>query len=102
MFFSSSLWPGRIDDDELAVRRLEPHAGRIQRDRLVALGLKAVEHKRPFERNAAPGRHRRELLGLAGGQQIELVQQPAQQRRLAVIDMAGKDEHQRSRALHHM
>jgi len=71
-------------------------------NRLVALSLKAIEHKRPFERDAAPGRHRCELLGLARGQQIEFVQQTAQQGRLAVIDVAGKDERQRSRALHHM
>jgi len=81
--------PGRIDDQELAARRAHAHARGVERDRLVALELECVEHERPLERHTALLGGGLQRLDLAVGQEVELVQQPSEQRRLAVVDVAG-------------
>ena len=91
---------GRVDQHEVARRRAEADLAGVDGDALVALGLQRVEQERPLERHAAPRADGLELLELAVGQAAGLVQQPADQGRLAVIDMADDDDaHQRARGL---
>src|SRR6266498_1479718 len=77
----------RVDDDELTRRKRDAYARRIERDRLVALELQCIEHERPFDRDAARSARFLERGDLAVGQQVELVQQATEQRRLAVVDV---------------
>ena len=91
------LVPGRVGDDELALRRREEAIGDVDGDALLALGGEAVDQQREIDVAAlrpdllAVGLERRHLV-------VEnlprLVQQPADQRRLAVIDAAAGDEAQ--------
>ena len=91
---------GRVDQHEIARGRAEADLAGVDGDALVALGLQRVEQERPFERHAAPRADRLELLELAVGQAAGLGQQPADQRRLAVVDMADDDDaHQRTRGM---
>ena len=55
---------------------------------------KRVHQEGPFERHAAPLAHRLDGLELAVGQRAGVVDQPADQRRLAVVDMADDDDAQ--------
>ena len=84
-----------VDDDVVAPRRAEPDLGRVDGDRLVALGLEGVEHEGPFDRHAAARRDRLELLELARRQRAGVVQQAADERRLAVVDVADDDDFER-------
>ena len=59
---------------------------------LVALGLQRVEHEGPLHRHAAAFRHCPDRFHLALGQGAGVVQQAADQGRLAVVDMADDDE----------
>src|SRR5262249_35055112 len=66
------------------------------RDALIALGLQRIEQERPLERHPAPGAHGFQTLELAVGQTTGFVQQAADERRLAVVDMAhDHDAHER-------
>ncbi len=78
----------RIDDDVVAGLGLELDLGGVDRHPLVALGLQRVHQEGPFERHAAPLADRLDRLELALGQGPRVVEQPADQRRLAVIDVA--------------
>ena len=82
----------RIDDDVRALLGLEADLGRVDRDPLVALGLDRVHEEGPLERHAAPLGHGLDRLELALGQGAALVDQPADEGRLAVIDMADDDD----------
>ena len=82
----------RIDQQHVAVRRVEPDLAGVDGDALVALGLQRIEQERPFERHAAPLAHALDGLELAVGQRARVVHQPADQGRLAVIDMADDDD----------
>jgi hypothetical protein len=85
----------RVGDDELAPLSGEEAVGDVDGDLLLALGRKPVEQQRkveiPAERAVFAGfiRERAELIV---EQQFCLVQQPADQGGLAVVDRAAGDE----------
>ena len=81
----------RVDQDDVARRGAEADLAGVERDALVALGLQRVEQERPFERHAAPLADRLQRIDLAVRQAAGLVQQPSDQRRLAMIDVT--DDH---------
>ena len=83
---------GRIDQHDVARRGAEMDLAGVDGDALIALGLQRIEQERPFERHAAPRADRLQLFELAVRQAAGFVQQPADQRRLAVIDMADDDD----------
>ena len=82
----------RIDDDVVALGGAEPDLRGVDGDALIALGLQRVHQEGPFERHAAPLGHRLDRLELAFGQRARVVEQPADQGRLAVIDVADDDD----------
>ena len=82
----------RVDDGVVALRRLEPDLRGVDGDALVALRLERVHQEGPFERHAAPLAHRLDLLQLAVGQRAGVVEQAADQGRLAMVDMADDDD----------
>ena len=71
---------------------MEPDLRGVDGDALVALGLERVHQERPFERHAALLAHGLDRLELAVGQRAGVVEQAADQRRLAVVDMADDDD----------
>jgi hypothetical protein len=80
---------GGVDEDDSAFVMVQPHARRLDRDRLVALFLCGVDRERPLDRVEVPplaGSH--DLLGLPVGEAPGIVEQPADERRLPVIDVA--------------
>ena len=82
----------RIDQHDFARVGAEADLRGVDRDALVALGLQRVEQERPLERHAAPRADRLQHLELAVRQAAGLMQEPSDQRRLAVIDMADDDD----------
>src|SRR5882672_3672404 len=90
------LVPRGIGDDELAPRRREVAVRHVDGDALLALGLQAVGEERQVElRRAASQRrplHGRELVLL---DRARVVQQPPDERALAVVDAAGGGESKR-------
>ena len=88
-----------VDQQVVARRGLEADLRGVDGDALVALGLHGVDHERPLERHAALLRHRLYRLHFSVGQRAGLVQQAADQRRLAVVHVT--DDHQ-LQLIHHM
>ena len=91
------LVAGRVGDDELALVGREEAVGDINGDALLALGLQPVHEKREIQRLAIGAM----LAAVAGerGQlvfedQLRVVEQPADQGRLAVIDRAAGEKAQ--------
>ena len=82
----------RVDQHDVARPRAEADLRGVDGDALIALGLQRVQQERPFERHAAPGADRFQHFKFAVGQAAGLVQQPPDQRRLAVIDVADDDD----------
>ncbi len=82
----------RVDQRIMALVGREPDMAHVDGDALVALGLEGVGDERPFERHAALAAGFLQRLDLALGQGVGLVQQPADQGRLAVVDMADDDD----------
>ena len=83
------LVPGAVGEDEAAPRREERAVGDVDRDALLALGAQAVREQREVERAAAAaGGHVADVLELVVGDLARVVQQAADQRRLAVVDGA--------------
>jgi hypothetical protein len=84
---------GGVRDDELAPWRGEVPVGDVDRDALLALGAQAVGQQREVRvvvaTVAADLLDRRQLVR---EQRLGVVQQPADQRALAVIDGAGGGE----------
>ena len=96
------LVAGRVGDDELALRRREEAIGHVDGDALLALGLQPVDQQREIDVLAG----RAVLLRIAlQGRQLVLEdllgvgKQPADQRRLAVVDRAAGEEAQERLAL---
>ena len=92
----------RVGDDELARLGGEEAISDVDRDALLTLGREPVDEEREVERFAL----RALLLAVAGEcrnliveQQLRIVEQPSDQRRLAVIDAAAGDEAQQRLAL---
>ena len=82
----------RIDQDDVARWGAQADLAGIDGDALITLGLQRVEQERPFERHAAARAHRLERVELAVGQAAGLMQQAADQGRLAVVDVADDDD----------
>ncbi len=83
---------GRVDQHDVARAGAEADLRGVDGDALVALGLQRIEQERPFERHAAPRADGLQHLQLAVGQAAGFVQQAADQRGLAVVDMADDDD----------
>src|SRR5262249_21694290 len=81
-----------VDDDVVAPLGPEPDLGGVDGDALVALRLERIHEEGPLERHPAPRAHRLDGLELAFGQRAGLVEQPADQRRLSMVDMPGDDD----------
>ena len=96
------LVTGRIGDDEAAGFGREIAPGDVDGDALLALGGQPVEQQREIERlalGAVAARVGGERFELVVEQQAAIVEQPADQGRLAVVDAAAGDEpEQRLRA----
>ena len=84
-----------VGDDELAPRGREVPVGDVDRDALLALGAQAVgEQRQVHVAVAAPLGGLRDVLELVLEDRLRVVQQPADQRRLAVVDRPGRREPQ--------
>ena len=96
------LMAGRVGDDELAARGREEAVGDVDGDALLALGLQAVDQQREID--VLAGRAVRLRIALERGELVledlpRVGQQPADQRRLAVVHRAaGQEAQQRSSA----
>ena len=96
------LVAGRVGDDELALFRREEAVGDIDGDALLALGGEAVDEQRKVDVLAlradslAVALESRELIL---EDHLRVIQQPADQRRFAVIDAAAGDEAQQTLVL---
>jgi hypothetical protein len=90
----------RIGDDELPSRCREIAIGDVDGDLLLALGLQPVDQKRKVERPCPSGA--REALAVLGRldlvleDEMRIVEEPADQRALAVIDAAASEEAQQA------
>ena len=82
---------GGVDQHHIARLGAEADLRGVDGDALVALGLQRVEQERPFERHAPPRADGFEHFKLAFRQAAGLMQQPADQGRFAVVDMADDD-----------
>ena len=83
----------RVGDDELAPRRVEVAVRHVDRDALLALGAQAVGEQREVHvAVAAPLRGLLDVLELVLEDRLGVVQQPADQGRLAVVDRARGGE----------
>ena len=94
--------PGRVGELEAAPRGDERAVGDVDRDPLLALGAQAVGEQREVDvAVAAPLRGLLDVLELVGEDLLRVVEQPADQRRLAVVDRARGHEPQQL-GLHHL
>ncbi len=93
---------GRVGDDELALVGGEEAIGDVDGDALLALGGEAVDQQREVDLAAAGAellRIRFERRELVVEDHLGVVEQPADQRALAVVDAAAGDEAQQAGAL---
>ena len=82
-----------IRELEAAPRRHEVAVGDVDRDALLALGAQAVGEQREVHVAVAAALARRlDVLHLVGEHLLGVEEQPADQRRLAVVDRAAGDE----------
>ena len=89
------LVAGRVGDDEAALRGREVAVGDVDRDALLALRAQAVGQQRQVEEVVAhPLAGLLDVLQLVGEHLLGVVQQPPDQRALAVVDRAGGGEAQ--------
>ena len=91
-----------VGDDELALVRAEVAVGDVDRDALLALGGQAVDQQREVDLVALRAVADAVLLErgqLVVEQQLGVVQQPADERALAVVDAAAGDEAQQALGL---
>ena len=87
--------PGRVGELEAAARRDERAVGDVDRDPLLALGPQAVGEQREVDvAVAAAERGLLDVRELVGEDLLRVVEQPADQGRLAVVDRARGDEPQ--------
>ena len=85
--------PGRVGELEAAARRHEGAVGDVDRDPLLALGAQPVGEQREVDvAVAAALRRLLDVLELVGEDLLRVVEQPADQGRLAVVDRARRDE----------
>src|SRR6266851_2342231 len=91
---------GRVDDDIGARGAGEADARRVDGDALVALDLERVHDEGPFERHAALAARLLERRDLALGQRAGVVQEAADEGRLAVVDMADDGDGKGAAVVH--
>ena len=84
---------GRVGQDERAPRGGEVAVGDVDGDALLALGAQAVGQAREVELAVAPA----QVVELVGEDRLGVVQQAPDERRLAVVDAAGRREAQQVR-----
>jgi hypothetical protein len=85
--------PRRVGEHELALRRGEVAVGDVDRDALLALGPQAVDQQRQVRRGESlVDRRALHGLDLVGEHRLGVVEQPPDQRRLAVVDRARRGE----------
>ncbi len=85
------LVSGRVGEDELAPARREIPVRDVDRDALLALGAQAVGEEREIDRAGRPVLRRfLDRLDLVFVDAARVVQQPSNQRALAVVDAAGR------------
>ena len=85
----------RVGELEAAARRDERAVGDVDRDALLALGAQAVGEQREVDVVvAAPSRRVLDVLHLVDHDLLRVVEQPADQGGLAVVDGARRDESQ--------
>jgi len=87
----------RVGDDEFPPRRREIAIGDVDGDLLLALGFEPIDKEREIERSAHRARPPPVLLGafeLVLVDERRIVKQPADQRALAVVDTAAREETQ--------
>ena len=90
----------RVGELEAAARRDERAVRDVDRDPLLALGAQAVGQQREVDvAVAAALRRLLDVLHLVDEDLLRVVEQPADQRRLAVVDRAARDEAQQLRLL---
>jgi len=83
----------RVGDDELAPRGVEVAVGDVDRDALLAFGAQAVGEQRQVRvAVAAPLRRLLDVLELVLEDRLGVVQQPADQGRLAVVNRSSGGE----------
>jgi hypothetical protein len=81
---------GRVGDDELAPGGVEVAVGDVDRDALLALGAQAVGQQGEVGVAVAAALGRLlDVLELVLEDRLRVVQQPADERRLAVVDRAS-------------
>ena len=86
------LVAGRVGDDERALRRREIAIGDVDRDALFALGLEAIDQQREID--ICAGRAVLARIALQCGElvvenQLLLIEQASDQRRLTIVDRAA-------------
>src|SRR5688572_10257240 len=82
---------GRVDDDVLALVRIEEDARRVYGNALRLFVLERIEKKGVLERTRGGCTVRPDLLELSFGQRSGVSEQAPDHRALAMIDMAGDD-----------
>ena len=81
---------GRVGENELPPRGREVAVGDVDRDALLTLGLQSVGEQREVDRTGRPVLRRRlDRVHLVLVHAARVVQQPADQRALAVVDAPG-------------
>ena len=83
---------GRVVDDVVPLGRLEEAARRVDGDALRLLVLERVEQERVLEGPRVLRAHRLDLIELALGQRAGVGHEPADDRALAVVDVADDDD----------
>ena len=92
----------RIGDDERAAPGRKVPVGDVDGDALLALGGKSVDQQGEIDLVAAAavaGRILDQICQFVVAQALRIVEQPAEQRRLSVVDRTGDDEPEQVRAL---
>jgi hypothetical protein len=90
--FQELLVTRGIDDDVLAFGRSKPDLSRVDGDVLVTLGLERVHEIGPLEWNAPTFGHQAELFQFPLRKGAGVVEQPAHEGGLAVVDVADDDD----------
>ena len=92
------LVAGRVGEDELAPRGREVAVGDVDRDALLALGAQAVGEQREVDRpGGAVLRRLLDRVHLILVDRPRVVEQPADQRALPVVDAAGGADAEQTR-----
>jgi hypothetical protein len=92
MFFRNSLWPGASMIVNERRYRAEGHPGRVHRDVLRLLLEQRVHEEGILKLHPLGLAGGLDALGLAVGNRVGVEEEPADQGRLSVVDVAHHDE----------